>query len=110
MAAATDSQSDLVRDSRLDTIFINATTTRHIFVRSDRRAGQRQVRVEESWQRQRQLGNGTFGKVWLESCVGGPNTGQLRAIKEVAKGGDETAVDYRRELDAIAKFSHDKVW
>jgi len=109
-AAATRATSDLVPHSRIDTEFVNADRTRHLFVSSDRRAGRRRLKVEETWHRRRELGNGTFGRVWLEGCVDGPRKGQLRAVKEILKFGDCAAtIDYNTELEAIAKFSHSRV-
>ncbi|KAH7125957.1 kinase-like domain-containing protein [Dactylonectria macrodidyma] len=75
--------SDLVRDSQLTTKFFTDGATQHainsVSVQSGRR---RRVRVEETWGRQRRLGSGTFGSVWLESCTAGPSTGKFRAVKE----------------------------
>jgi hypothetical protein len=103
------STSDLVRDSQLHTRFVQGLT-QHIYHKSSASARQRRIRIEELWQRQGELGNGTFGQVWLERCVAGPQDGQLRAVKAIPKDRASTAnIDYKRELDAIAKFSHDRV-
>ena len=43
-------------------------------------------------------------------CLSGPNSGQLRAVKELRKDAShESVLDYRRELEAIAKFSQERV-
>jgi hypothetical protein len=65
------------------------------------------------WQRQRKIGGGGFGSVWLEKCTkGGKNRDiEVRAIKQIEISQQNSArIDYNRELEAIAKFSHWKVW
>jgi hypothetical protein len=76
-------------------------------------------RVEERWQRKKELGSGGFGTVWLETCVSSSsyssssngNQNGLRAVKEIRTGGSTSlaAMDYTRELEAIAKFSQAQV-
>ncbi|EOO03023.1 putative calcium calmodulin-dependent protein kinase type 1b protein [Phaeoacremonium minimum UCRPA7] len=97
--------SDLVRDSQLNTRFV-AGAIQHVYYLSSSTTRRRRIRTEETWRRQRELGNGTFGRVWLEGCVSGSKQGQLRAVKEISKDGASTTIDYGRELEAIAKFSH----
>lgn len=65
----------------------------------------------EVWQRVHELGFGGNGRVWLEECIEGQKTGgpSRRAIKEIRLRHRSHAVDYRRELDALAKFSQEKV-
>ena len=108
--------SDLIRDSRLKTEFTSSGHTKHSFFVSDRSNRQRKALHEERWQRVRELGNGTFGRVWLEQCVHRTSTGgrnrdaAARAVKEIGKGtATRSSIDYSRELEAIAKFSHEKV-
>ncbi|KAK7426356.1 hypothetical protein QQZ08_007111 [Neonectria magnoliae] len=99
---------DLVRDSQLNTRFLPGGVTQHtIYVTSNHFSRRRRVRVEEIWHRERELGNGTFGRVWLQRCASGPATGSLRAVKEMEKDSSRP-VDYTRELEAMAKFSHEK--
>ena len=100
--------SDLVRDSQLNTRFV-AGAIQHVYYLSSSTTRRRRIRTEETWRRQRELGNGTFGRVWLEGCVSGSKQGQLRAVKEISKDGASTTIDYGRELEAIAKFSHGNV-
>src|SRR5205814_9192082 len=58
----------------------------------------------------RSLGTGAFGTVWLEKLVTENGEIQHRAVKEIRKSAQKSkAVDYSRELEAIAKFSHPKV-
>jgi serine/threonine protein kinase len=64
----------------------------------------------ELWHRERQIGTGSFGVVWLEKCVGGPEPGALRAVKEVKLANPSTeSIDFARELEATAKFSQKQV-
>ncbi len=101
-------RSDLVRDSKLEARFPDNETTVHTYYVSSAIARRRKARVEERWVRQSQLGSGSFGVVWLEKCVLGSREGQTRAVKALTKGSPGS-IDYGRELEAIAKFSHRKV-
>lgn len=69
------------------------------------------IGTEETWQRQRSIGQGGFGTVWLEARQEEPN--QKRAVKEVKKPTQtQTRVnhkfDYQRELLAWVKLSEPK--
>ncbi|KAH6876349.1 kinase-like domain-containing protein [Thelonectria olida] len=108
MAAPPARTSDLVRDSQLRTT-VSPGLTHHTYYISGSETQRRRTRTKETWRRGRELGNGTFGRVWLETCEDGPKTGRLRAVKEIPKElTPSSSVDYGRELEAIAKFSHDK--
>ncbi|KXJ90520.1 kinase-like domain-containing protein [Microdochium bolleyi] len=99
--------SDIVRDALVETETIDNQTTRHIRYEAGRSARQRRVRIEEQWRRSRQLGQGAWGTVYLETCVNPGFGSRLRAVKEIKKcvyNGEE--LDYGRELEAIFKFSH----
>ncbi|KPM41375.1 hypothetical protein AK830_g5195 [Neonectria ditissima] len=99
---------DLVRDSQLATRFLGAGATKHtIYVTPSQSTRRSRVRAEQIWQRERKLGNGTFGHVWLERCASGPTSGSVRAVKEMPKDSS-LPVNYLRELEAMAKFSHEK--
>lgn len=101
--------SDLVKDAKLPTKLDPEYTT-HTFLESTSVSGRRGRRREreEVWKRKRHLGIGIFGTVWLEECVSDGN--KLRVIKEVRKiAPDSKPMDYNRELEAIAKFSQQKV-
>jgi len=66
--------------------------------------------MEERWERGRNLGTGSFGTVWLEKLIAENSEEKYRAVKEIRKGVQRSkAIDYSRELEAIAKFSHQKV-
>jgi calcium/calmodulin-dependent protein kinase I len=96
---------DLVRLSKLDAHFSSDPQyTQHTYYISS--AGQRRVRQEERWKRQKELGAGSFGAVYLERCVQGEKVGKVRAVKKIKKPED---TNYYRELEALAHFSYPKV-
>jgi hypothetical protein len=100
--------SDLIKDSKLHTKFESELIT-PTFLESTTIAGRRGRRRErnEVWKRKRHLGIGIFGTVWLEECV---SEGKLRAVKEVRKSVPSLeSIDFNRELEAIARFSQQKV-
>jgi hypothetical protein len=97
---------DLVRDSKLETAFLDQKTTVHTFIEPDG-AGGRRIRREQCWKKGELLGRGAFGDVWREQCVAGKEKGALRAVKVIRK--QSHSVDLNRELEAIAKFSHSRV-
>ncbi|KAI9690150.1 MAG: hypothetical protein M1822_009111 [Bathelium mastoideum] len=97
---------DLVRDSKLETRHTNGHTIHRYLEASSNR---RRVPREEYWKRERDLGHGSFGRVWLEKCVKGNSKGELRAVKMVRNfSKSSSAVDFNRELEAVAKFSNAK--
>lgn len=100
---------DLVRDSRLETRF-HTKYTAHRFHELDLTNGAKTVIRVEYWQRQRRIGGGSYGRVWLERCVKGGRDHDVRAVKEIDKPPQARKhINYHRELEAIAKFSHDRV-
>ncbi|GAB1317118.1 Serine/threonine-protein kinase ATG1 (Fragment) [Madurella fahalii] len=96
---------DLVRDSWIETEFEH-DFFRHFICEEGRSPRERFIRREERWVREKELGRGAYGIVYLERCAAdGPP--KLRAVKELKKfvvRGQE--LDYMMELEAIAKFSH----
>ncbi|KAJ5138474.1 Tetratricopeptide-like helical [Penicillium bovifimosum] len=105
--------SDLVQDSELHTYFLpdHTVETVHTFQVSDPASGQRLVTRTEHWQRQKEIGSGGFGSVWLEKCIKGGRSdatqaGALRAVKQINTDPRHGSFDYNRELEAITKFSH----
>ena len=105
--AATTLIPDLVQVSKLDTQFnLDPQYTQHVRYVSSSITKQRRIRKEEKWKRERRLGQGGFGVVWLEQCIQGDSKGEVRAVKKVPK---LESVNCNRELEAIALFSHSKV-
>ncbi|RSL64900.1 hypothetical protein CEP53_003907 [Fusarium sp. AF-6] len=97
--------SDLVRDSKINTEFLESCI-RHVFHEAGQSLKQRLIRREERWVRQRYLGQGAYGTVYLEKREDG-GVEELRAVKELKKSvGAGQELDYARELEAIMKFSH----
>src|SRR5690242_11884834 len=103
---------DLVRDTKLE-VAVFADHTVHICYVPDPEMRRRRARVEERWERHgnKPLGRGAFGTVWLERCAAGPAAGQIRAVKRISKQGQPrmSTINYARELEAIAKFSQERV-
>ncbi len=92
-----DSISDLVDHFKLETEFRPDYTLEIVrTLHHDR--GRRMVRAEKKWTKQRDLGHGSFGEVWLDQQAA------TRAVKSVKKNRD-TGVDYHKELLAMAKLS-----
>ena len=105
--AATTPIPDLVHVSKLDTQFhSDPEYTQHVKYVSSSTTKQRRTRKEEKWKRERGLGQGGFGIVWLEQCIQGDSKGKVRAVKKIPKLKSD---NYTRELEAIALFSHTKV-
>ena len=83
---------------KLDTVFFSGHV-QHTTFHSDLPRGRRRVEVVKKWYRDRELGRGTFGRVFLERS----ERGEDRAVKEIAKRKDaRMKIDYRRELMAMA--------
>jgi hypothetical protein len=56
------------------------------------------------------LGEGSFGVVWKETLIAGESQCSERAVKMIRKRSQGTeSLDYSRELETIAIFSHPKV-
>jgi hypothetical protein len=99
---------DLVLDSRLRTQFRESITI-HSYLEIDEVGGR--FSREEHWKWERFLGRGGFGQVRLETCVT-TETKQdfVRAVKIINKPlNPSESLDFNRELEAIAKFSNDRV-
>ncbi|KAJ0424924.1 kinase-like domain-containing protein [Aspergillus carlsbadensis] len=102
---------DLVRDSELETHFspnCNVETVHTYHERKPRVRGRLAARTEH-WRRLGKVGGGGFGSVWLEKCTEpGQYEPKVRAVKQMEIKQWSTQLDYNRELEAIAKFSHRK--
>ncbi|KAJ5493669.1 hypothetical protein N7463_009756 [Penicillium fimorum] len=63
----------------------------------------------EKWKKERPLGEGSYGKVWLERCLTSEGTAKLRAVKIITKPANPSHRIYcDLELQPIAKFSQRK--
>lgn len=64
----------------------------------------------EFWKKEKALGQGAYGKVWLEQCTLGEGHSKLRAVKRIRKPKNPSHMIYcEQELEAFAKFSQQKV-
>lgn len=102
--------SDLVKDARLPMRTVSEYTV-HSFIESTSAEGRRARRREreEYWERKQHLGIGICGTVWLEECVANGDS-KLRAVKEIRKiAPGSRSMDYTRELEAVTKFSQQRV-
>jgi hypothetical protein len=101
--------SDLVRDSKLETTFYEKYT-QHVYHVSGANLHQRKIRKEECWGKCRNIGSGSFGSVRLEKLITDDSEEKYRAVKKIKKSIQQSStINYNRELEAIAKFSHEKV-
>ncbi|KAM0209003.1 hypothetical protein ACHAPA_010903 [Fusarium lateritium] len=95
---------ELVQDFKIESTTLQNDLTIHA-----RSLGRRK---QEIWRRRDILGHGGHGVVWLEHKVDGDNAAdgvvECRAVKTVQTLG-RGPVHYIRELEALAKFSQDKV-
>jgi hypothetical protein len=70
--------------------------------------GRRNAKQQEKWiRRKREIGQGSFGTVWLEERIEGGESA-VRAVKEVRKTlgqGKGFEADYARELYAMARLT-----
>ena len=91
---------------KLDTKFF-ADHVQHTTFRSDASQGRRRVKVVKKWYRDRELGRGSFGTVFLErSEKERSEKGEYRAVKEIAKDkNSRIMIDYKRELTAMAMLT-----
>lgn len=92
---------ELVRHSRLETA-IQQDLTVHTRLR-----GRRGIGSKEVWVRERIIGHGGYGQVWVERQLESPErstTPNLRAVKCIYAPSAKPR-DYVRELEALAKFS-----
>lgn len=107
---ALDDLPELVRDTQLSVRF-KSEGSRHytIHVPPGRRSPK-----PETWVSRERLGRGGQGAVVLqEKVVDGQGQFQLRAVKTISMPAVSSQADralYKRELEAMAKFSQTKVW
>jgi hypothetical protein len=92
--------SDLIEHFKLDAQVHNDHTV-HI----EPARGMRRAKIEKKWYREKYLGHGAFGDVWLEAQRDADHVTK-RAVKLIQKRRMQTVgIDYRRELLALAKLS-----
>lgn len=102
--------SDLVEDSKIRTVFLPARNqVRHTHPVQGNDVRNRQILVVETWQRTTRIGSGAYSTVWLEKDVTEIPTARVRAVKEIKKLSSRSKDDCYRELEAMAKFSQDRV-
>ena len=95
-------KSDLVSFFKLDAHFDPVTSsTKEILETSDPEKGLRNVRIVKEWTRIQEIGDGTFGTVWLEHER--HSKGKSRAVKQIKK--KDLPIDYDRELLALSRLS-----
>ena len=99
-------QRDLVENSRLTTEFRNKYIV-HSYLEPDLDGRKKHVTREEYWEREKRIGRGSFGSVWLESCVKGRRSIRRRAVKQILLSSGVST--YLRELETIATFSKPEV-
>jgi hypothetical protein len=64
------------------------------------------VKIKKKWCRDKKIGVGAFGRVWLEVVREGEHIISERAVKELRKDHlQEAGIDFGRELLALAKLS-----
>ncbi|GJD03445.1 calcium/calmodulin-dependent protein kinase type 1B [Colletotrichum higginsianum] len=103
--------SELVLESKLETTFF-PNYTQHTYYKRGTSGEKRRIQVRERWKRQKRLGQGAYGSVWLETCSrpakqDGP---KVRAVKEIPIDlRTRSAIDCHRELEAVMKFSQARV-
>jgi hypothetical protein len=100
---------DSVLDSRLRTRFRDSIIV-HTHLEIDN-VGRRFSR-EEHWRTEQYLGRGGYGLVRLERCIAkdANQRNSLRAVKIISKPlNPSQTFDFNRELEAISKFSNDRV-
>ncbi|CVL07664.1 related to Ca2+/calmodulin-dependent protein kinase Ibeta2 [Fusarium mangiferae] len=99
------SLSDLVHDYQLTTRYEGAYT---IHYHRDPDAPPSAPHRQERWKKVRTLGHGGQGDVILQTCTDGGRNFANRAVKRIRLESENSKRYYRRELESIVKFSHEK--
>ncbi|KAL2829191.1 kinase-like domain-containing protein [Aspergillus cavernicola] len=100
---------ELVSDSKLNVRFFSDYVSHEVFdpILAPRGRVRRRMK-EEKWRRDKCIGRGCYGTVWLERCLGDSKT-KVRAVKTVPRTSHSSDnIDYTRELEAMVKFSQKK--
>ena len=97
---------DLLEHFRQDAV-VTEKYTIHVELQINRNQRRRQVEIETRWTRDRIIGSGAFGDVWLENRDRLEEDGHaLRAVKVISKRRmQDCRIDYEKEILALAKFS-----
>lgn len=76
--------------------------TQHTHYKSDRSHGLRRLKIVKRWRKKYDIGEGTFGIVWLEV----EEDGSERAVKAISRRlCSYNKIDYKKELAAMAILS-----
>ncbi|KAI1416097.1 kinase-like domain-containing protein [Hypoxylon sp. FL1857] len=99
---------ELVQDSRLEVTFYPNASVPNRTIHT--RPSSRRTIKNEIWIREKRLGAGGYGTVWLERRdTGGRRSHEYRAVKELRiRSPRKSNEDYVRELEALAKFSQER--
>ncbi|OQE44134.1 hypothetical protein PENCOP_c002G08812 [Penicillium coprophilum] len=102
--------TDLVTDTKFRVEFYSDLVHRFT-IQSSSTPGQyvrRQERLDV-WKKEKPVGSGSYGSVWLHRCLTSEDQGELQAVKMVNKTQlSSGGIDFCKELEAIAKFSQKK--
>ncbi|KAJ5952245.1 uncharacterized protein N7479_010658 [Penicillium vulpinum] len=102
--------ADLVTDAKFRVEFYSDLVHRFTF-QSSSTPGQYVRRKErlDIWKKEKPVGSGSCGSVWLHRCLTSENQEELQAVKMVNKKHlSSGGIDFCKELEAIAKFSQKK--
>lgn len=107
--------SDLVLDTQIRVEFHQTAHHRFVFepATSTTRPTKyvRRRETQHVWVRERLLGHGSYGDVYLHRCTSADdNEAALQAVKKIDKARMvANKINYHKEIEAIAKFSQEKV-
>jgi hypothetical protein len=103
--------TDLVADTKFRVEFQSDLVYRFTFQSSDSTA--QFVRRKEKldvWKKEKPVGSGSYGNIWLHRCLTSEAQGELQAVKSIRKTSlSSGGIDFFKEIEAIAKFSQRKV-
>ncbi|KAJ5217800.1 uncharacterized protein N7469_011425 [Penicillium citrinum] len=101
---------DLVLDTRI-TVECHPEAHYHFTAGTGSKPGRyaRPCEVKRVWKKEKLLGSGSFGDVYLHRCATVGGAAGLQAIKEIDKTRiSSNKIDYYKEIEAIARFSQQK--
>lgn len=103
--------TDLVADTKFRVEFHSDFVHRFTF-QSSNAPGQYMRRKErlDVWKKEKSVGCGSYGSVWLHRCLTSEDQAELQAVKILGKRLlSSVRIDFYKELETIAKFSQKKV-